>query len=130
MLLPMPWVEVQVSLHEQGLVADLEVVAPLNLDVTAQLGKALAGVQVRVWSHYVVQTSQRVIARARVANGDGSRISHTQAGQLMDVVRTALRSAGGGAAPGQTRGSGSYPAVRTSDRIVRRAALGLEGVSA
>jgi hypothetical protein len=130
MFLRMPWVEVQVSLREQGLAADLEVVAPLNLDVTVQLGNALARVQARVWSHCVVQTSQRVFARARVTNDDGSRISHARAGQLLDVVRTALRSAGGGAAPGQTRGSGSYAVVRTSDRTPARDALELGGVSA
>jgi hypothetical protein len=101
MFLPMPWVEVQISVRGQGLVADLEIVAPPDVDVTALLGGALASVRARALSYSVVQTSQRLIARVRVTNGDGSRISPARADQLLDVARTALYSAGMGAFPGQ-----------------------------
>lgn len=102
----MKQVEIRIRFPEAGAAAELEVMTPLDAYPDAQMWDVLGRSGFAAWSPYVLRTDQRVIARAKLTESDGSRVSQERAGQVLDALRTALVTSAGSA--GDDRRSGLY----------------------
>jgi len=82
--------EIKVRFADVAGVAELQVITAPHSDVGSRIRDALTSVQVVALSEYQVVTRGRVIAHAKLTEGDGSPLRQRRGGEVLRALRRHL----------------------------------------
>ncbi len=86
--------EITVRFADAAGVAELQVITAHHLDVGSKIRNALTSVQVMPLSEYEVRTRGRVIAHAKLTEGDGSPLRQHRGSEVLRALRRHLGAPG------------------------------------